>query len=33
MIELEILTTTLGCSKCERAMEIIENVTEKYKGH
>ena len=32
MIELEILTTTLGCSKCERAMQIINTVVGKYKG-
>jgi len=32
MIEIEILTTTLGCSKCERAMQVINTVVNKYKG-
>ena len=32
MIKLEILTTSLGCSKCERAMQIIKEVVKNYKG-
>lgn len=32
MIKLEVLTTSLGCAKCERAMQIINDVVKKYKG-
>ena len=32
MITIEILTTSLGCSKCERAMKIIKEVVGEYKG-
>ena len=32
MVNIEILTTELGCSKCELAMEIINRVVKKYKG-
>ena len=32
MIEIEILTSNLGCSKCDLAMEIIKKVTSKYEG-
>ncbi len=32
MITIEILTTSLGCSKCERAMQTINDVVNKYKG-
>ena len=32
MITLEILTTSLGCAKCDRAMDIIHSITKKYKG-
>ena len=32
MITIEILTTNLGCPKCERAMSIIDGVTKKYQG-
>lgn len=32
MIKLEILTTSLGCAKCERAMQIIKDIVNEYKG-
>jgi len=32
MLTIEILTTSLGCAKCERAMDIIHDITKKYKG-
>ena len=32
MIKLEVLTTSLGCAKCERAMQIINDVVNEYKG-
>lgn len=31
-VKLEILTTKFGCSKCERAMKIIDKVIQKYEG-
>jgi len=32
MVTIEILTTSLGCAKCERALDIIHDITKKYKG-
>lgn len=32
MIKLEILTTSLGCAKCERALQTIKKVVNDYKG-
>ena len=32
MIKIEVLTASLGCSKCERAMKIIKEVMDEYKG-
>ena len=32
MIKLELITTSLGCGKCKKAIEIIEKMMQKYKG-
>ena len=32
MIKMEVLTTSLGCAKCHRAMGIINSVVKKYRG-
>jgi len=32
MIKIEVLTTSLGCPKCERAMGIIKEVVSEFKG-
>ena len=32
MMKLEVLTTSLGCPKCERAMGIIKEVLIEFKG-
>jgi len=32
MIKIEVLTTSLGCAKCERAMGIIKEVVKEFKG-
>jgi protein-disulfide isomerase len=33
MITIEVLMTTLGCAKCEKAKKIIDTVMGKFKGN